>query len=306
MLALRLLAGLILAAFLGLGAFWFLTVPRGLPASALAALPEGDAARGETWFWAGGCAACHAAERAEGEDRLRLGGGLVLRTPYGSFVAPNVSMHPQDGIGAWSAADFANAMRAGVSPDGRHYYPAFPYTSYARMRDADIADLWAFWQTLPAVEGRPPDHDLAFPYSLRRGLGLWKRAFLTDAPAVAVDTSDPLVARGQYLAEAAGHCGECHTPRNFGGAMDAGRWLAGAPNPEGEGRIPNITGGAGGIGSWSPGEIAYYLETGFTPDFDVVGGSMSAVQRNIAMLSAEDRQAIAAYLKAVPPHDREG
>jgi mono/diheme cytochrome c family protein len=301
MLALRLLAGLILAAFLGLGAFWFLTAPGGLPASELAALPEGDAARGETWFWAGGCAACHAAERAEGEDRLRLGGGLVLSTPYGSFVAPNVSMHREDGIGAWSAADFANAMRAGVSPDGRHYYPAFPYTSYARMRDADIADLWAFWQTLPAVEGRPPDHDLAFPYSLRRGLGLWKRAFLTDAPAVAIDTSDPLVARGQYLAEAAGHCGECHTPRNFGGAMDAARWLAGAPYPEGEGRIPNITGGAGGIGSWSPGEIAYYLETGFTPDFDVVGGSMSAVQRNIAMLTAEDRQAIAAYLEAVPP-----
>jgi mono/diheme cytochrome c family protein len=306
MLALRLLAGLLLVAVVGFGAFWFLTVPRGLPESTLAALPEGDAARGQTWFWAGGCAACHAAERAQGGDRLLLGGGLVLATDFGSFVAPNVSMHPQDGIGAWSAADFANAMRAGVSPDGRHYYPSFPYASYIRMRDEDIADLWAFWQTLPAVEGRQPYHDLAFPYSLRRGIGLWKRAFLTDAPVVAVDTSDPLVARGQYLVEAVGHCGECHTPRNFGGAMDTARWLAGAPNPEGEGRIPNITGGAGGIGGWSPGEIAYYLETGFLPDFDVVGGSMSAVQRNIAMLSAEDRQAIAAYLKAVPPHDREG
>jgi mono/diheme cytochrome c family protein len=306
MLALRLLAGLLLAALIGLGAFWLLTAPRGLPAATLAALPEGDAARGEIWFWAGGCAACHAAERAQGEDRLLLGGGLVLATDFGSFVAPNVSMHPQDGIGGWSAADFANAMRAGVSPDGRHYYPAFPYASYVRMRDEDIADLWAFWQTLPVVEGRQPDHDLTFPYSLRRGIGLWKRAFLTDAPAVAVDTSDPLVARGQYLVEAAGHCGECHTPRNVAGAMDSARWLAGAPNPEGEGRIPNITGGAGGIGSWSPGEIAYYLETGFLPDFDVVGGSMSAVQRNIAMLSAEERQAIAAYLKAVPPRDREG
>jgi mono/diheme cytochrome c family protein len=306
MLALRLLAGLLVAAILGLGAFWLLTVPRGLPAATLAALPEGDAARGETWFWAGGCAACHAAERAEGEERLRLGGGLVLKTPFGSFVAPNVSMHRLYGIGTWSAADFANAMRAGVSPDGRHYYPAFPYASYTRMRDADIADLWAFWQTLPAVDNRPGEHDLAFPYTLRRGLGLWKRAFMTDAPAVELDTSDPLLARGQYLVEAAGHCGECHTPRNFGGAMDTGRWLAGAPNPEGEGRIPNITGGEGGIGGWSPGEIAYYLETGFTPDFDVVGGAMSAVQRNIAMLSPEDRQAIAAYLKAVPPRDREG
>ncbi len=306
MLALRLLAGLLLVAVAGFGAFWLLTMPRGLPAATLAALPEGDPARGETWFWAGGCAACHAAERAQGEDRLLLGGGLVLATDFGSFVAPNVSMHPQDGIGGWSAADFANAMRAGISPDGRHYYPSFPYASYIRMRDEDIADLWAFWQTLPAVEGRQPDHDLAFPYSLRRGVGLWKRAFLTDAPAVEIDTSDPLVARGQYLVEAAGHCGECHTPRNFGGAMDTARWLAGAPNPEGEGRVPNITGGAGGIGNWSTGEIAYYFETGFRPDFDVVGGSMSAVQRNLAMLSPEDWQAIAAYLKAVPPRDREG
>jgi mono/diheme cytochrome c family protein len=296
----RLLAWLLAIGVAGALLLYVATMPRALPAAELAALPEGDAGRGETWFWAGGCAACHAADKAEGDDRFRLGGGQVLKSPFGDFVAPNISSHPDDGIGAWSAADFANAMLRGVGPDGRHYYPAFPYTSFVRMRPADIADLWAFMQTLPAVAGTPPGHALRFPYNLRRGLGLWKLAFLSDAPAVTIDASDPLVARGQYLVEGPGHCGECHTPRNAAGATDYARWLAGAPSPEGRGRIPNITPG-GDVGGWSAGDIAYYLETGFTPEFDSVGGLMVDVQRNLAMLPSGDRDAIAAYLGAVPP-----
>jgi mono/diheme cytochrome c family protein len=288
---------------LAAAALYLASTPRGLPAATLAALPAGDPVRGERWFWAGGCASCHAAEDAEGEDRLRLGGGLVLTTDFGDFVVPNISMHPEDGIGAWSAADFANAVMRGVSPDGTHYYPAFPYTSYVRMRPEDVADLWAYLRTLPAVEGTHPGHDLRFPYNLRRGLGIWKRAFLSDA-FVAELPDDPLLERGRYLVEGPGHCGECHTPRNLAGALDTSRWLAGAPNPEGEGRIPNITPG-GEIGGWSEGDIAYFLETGFTPDFDSVGGNMAEVQRSLAMLPREDLDAIAAYLKAVPPHQSE-
>jgi mono/diheme cytochrome c family protein len=261
--------------------------------------PEGDAVRGEAVFWAGGCESCHAAKGAKGDDRLKLGGGQVLATPFGDFVVPNISSDPGDGIGDWTDADFANAMTRGLSPEGRHYYPAFPYASYARMTPQDIADLRAFLATLPAVAGRAPGHDLTFPYSFRRGLGLWKLGFLSDAPAVAVDTADPAVARGQYLVEGPGHCGECHTPRNFAGAVDTTRWLGGAPAAEGEGRVPNITPG-GDLGGWSAGDIEYYLETGFTPDFDTVGGAMVAVQENMAMLEAGDRAAIAAYLKAVP------
>lgn len=296
----RLLAGLAAVCAIGAVAAYAVTAPRPLPEAEVEALPEGDATRGETWFWAGGCAACHAAEDAEGDDRLRLGGGLVLSSEFGDFVVPNISTHPEDGIGGWSAADFANAMLRGVSPEGRHYYPSFPYTSFVRMRPADVADLWAFLQTLPAVEGSHPGHDLAFPYNLRRGLGLWKLAYLADAPAVALDDPDPPVARGQYLVEGPGHCGECHTPRNAAGATDFSRWLAGAPNPEGDGSVPNITGGEGGIGGWSAPDIAYYLESGFTPDFDTVGGSMVDVQESLAMLTDADRDAIAAYLKAVP------
>jgi mono/diheme cytochrome c family protein len=300
--ALAALAALVLAAA---AAFYVLTMPRGLPEAELAALPDGDPARGETWFWAGGCASCHAAADAEDDDRFRLGGGLVLHSDFGDFVAPNISPHLQDGIGGWTAADFVNAMRRGVSPDGRHYYPAFPYTSFARMEDADLADLWAYLRTLPEVEGVAPGHELGFPFNVRRGLGLWKLAFLSDAPVVAIDDADSQLARGRYLVEGAGHCGECHTPRNLAGGLDTARWLAGAPSPEGEGRVPNITGGEGGIGDWSASDLAYYFATGFTPEFDTAGGAMVDVQDNLAMLTDDDRAAIAAYLGAVPAQSSE-
>lgn len=283
--------------------FWFLTTPTRLSAAEVAALGTGDAGRGERIFWAGGCTSCHARPKAEGDAKLELAGGLALNTAFGTFVAPNISQDAQDGIGNWSLEDFANAMLRGVSPEGRHYYPAFPYASYTRMEPADIADLYAYMKTLPAIAGRASGHSLAFPYSIRRGVGLWKQLYLDGAPVVALDGSAPeAVLRGRYLVEGPGHCGECHTPRNLAGGSDKGRWLAGAVAAEGTGVIPNITSGEGGIGSWSAGDIESFLETGFTPDFDTVGGSMVAVQQNMAKLAPEDRAAIAAYLKAVPPH----
>ena len=297
----RLVLWLVALAVVGGALLYVASAPRALPQAEIDALPAGDAARGETWFWAGGCAACHAADKAEGDERLKLGGNRVLATPFGAFGVPNISPDPADGIGDWSAADFANAMLRGVAPDGRHYYPAFPYASFTRMQPQDVADLWAFLQTLPPVAGRGPETALRFPYNVRRAVGLWKLAFLTDAPAVAVDTSDPLVARGQYLAEGASHCGECHTPRNLAGAMETSRWLGGAPSPEGRGRVPNITGGEGGISDWSEADLVYFFKSGFKPDFDTAGGAMVAVQSNLAMLAAGDREALAAYLKAVPP-----
>ena len=229
----RTLGWILLALVAGAAGLWFASAPRPLPAATLAALPEGDAARGETWFWAGGCASCHAAAGAKGDDRLKLGGGRMLATDFGRFSVPNISPDPADGIGSWTVGDFANALLRGVAPGGVNLYPAFPYPSYTRMRPEDVADLWAYLRTLPPVAGKAPPSALAFPYSIRRGVGLWKRAFLSDAPVVAVDTSDPKLARGQYLVEGPGHCGECHTPRNFAGALDLSRWLGGAPNPEG-------------------------------------------------------------------------
>jgi mono/diheme cytochrome c family protein len=298
----KLLASAAVVAVAGGVALWFLSAPDRLDAETVAGLGDGDATRGEQVFWAGGCASCHAAPGATDDARLSLGGGLRLETGFGTFVAPNISQDPQDGIGMWSSEDLANAMMRGVSPGGSHYYPAFPYTSYARMEPADIADLSAFMKTLPAVAGAAPDHELSFPFNIRRSLGLWKLIYLNDAPAVALDNPSDQVARGQYLVEGLGHCGECHTPRDALGGLELAQWMAGAAAAEGDGNVPNITNSDDGLADWSEIDIITLLETGFTPDYDSVGGSMASVVRNMAELPASDREAIAAYLKAIPPH----
>ena len=284
-------------------ALWLITQPSTIPADAL---PDhtGDAVAGERIFWAGGCASCHATpvdgRRAKGADKLVLGGGMTLESPYGTFHVPNISPHA-DGLGGWTELDFVNAMLRGVAPDGRHYYPSFPYGSYAKMRIEDVIDLKAFIDTLPAVAGTAPDHELGFPWNTRRGVGAWKRLYLDADPVVEVTASDAEL--GRYLVEGPGHCGECHTPRDSLGGLVESRWLSGAPNPEGKGRVPDITPGASGIGDWSAADIEYYLEQGFTPEFDTVGGPMVAVQENMAELTKQDRAAIAEYLKALPAAD---
>lgn len=289
----RLLAILII---LGLGAAAFgvwTTRAAPLPEDRFAAL-TGDATAGETVFYAGGCASCHAA--TESEDPTVLPGGRRFETEFGTFIAPNISPDPEHGLGGWTLTDFASALKAGVSPDGEHYYPAFPYTTYVRMTDQDVADLWAFMQTLPAAHRADEAHDLGFPFNIRATLGFWKSLFLNDDWVLA-EVEDETLARGRYIVEAMGHCGECHTPRNALGALDTDAWLSGAPNPSGKGKIPAID---PGHLTWSVTDIAYYLETGFTPDYDSAGGEMAEVVTNTSKLSAEDRQAIAAYLKAVP------
>ncbi|TPN41072.1 c-type cytochrome [Mesorhizobium sp. B2-3-3] len=299
----KFVGALIILGGVGAVAGWVLSAPVTLDTRALAELGPGDAARGKRIFYAGGCTSCHAKPGSQGDARLQLVGGLELKTPFGVFVPPNISQDPKDGIGAWSFEDFANAMLKGVSPSGEHFYPAFPYASYARMKPSDIADLYAFLKTLPAVAGKAPGNSLAFPFNIRRGIGLWKRLYLSDQPVVALPDGapDPVVA-GRYLVEGPGHCGECHTPRDFAGGTRKSEWLAGAVAAEGSGVVPNITSGEGGIDKWSEADIANYLETGFTPSFDSVGGAMVDVQRNTAELTAGDRAAIAAYLKAIPPH----
>ncbi|MGI9400281.1 MAG: c-type cytochrome [Rhizobiaceae bacterium] len=296
----KLALAFIFLAIAGAVAFYVLTIPSYLEESELQAMSSGDAAKGERMFWAGGCASCHAAKGAKDDDKFELGGGLELATPFGSFYAPNISTDTQNGIGDWTGAEFANAMMKGVSPNGSHYYPAFPYTSYTRMKIEDVADLWAFLQTLPAVSRENDRHDLPLVFRFRRGLGLWKLLFLTNKPIVEFSSEDPQVKLGQYLTEGPAHCGECHTPRDFIGGMELSKWLGGGPAPEGEGKIPNITPDTSGIGSWTKEDIVFSLESGLTPDYDVFGGEMVSVQQNMAKLTPEDRQAIAAYLKAIP------
>jgi len=285
---------------IALGAGYVVLAPSPLPESHWAGLGEPDLKNGEMVFWAGGCVSCHAAPGAEGDARLTLAGGLALGSPFGTFHVPNISPDETAGLGGWTLADFGNAMKRGVGKRGEHLYPAFPYGSYTRMTDKDINDLWGFLKTLPKSGNVAKPHELRFPYDIRLGVGLWKFLYLNDAPRVALADPDERVKRGQYLVEGPGHCGECHTPRDALGGFVRGEWLAGAPNPEGKGRIPDITPASTSMGGWSESDIVTYLETGFTPDFDSVGGSMTEVQKNIARLPASDREAIAAYLKAVP------
>jgi mono/diheme cytochrome c family protein len=261
----------------------------------------GDVANGERVFNMGGCASCHAAKGAKDAERLKLLGGQALVTPFGTFYVPNISPDPTTGIGTWSTADVLNALLRGVSPNGGHYYPAFPYDSYTRMTTADAIDLATYLKTLPPIVNRVPDHELKFPFTIRRGIGLWKLRYLKSGPIIALAQPDEGQKRGQYIVEGAGHCGECHTPRNLIGGPDLARWLGGAPLLEGSGRSPDVTPDPHALGGWSASDISYYLEAGLTPEGDSVGGAMTDVVGNLARLPKSDRDAIAAYLKVIPP-----
>jgi mono/diheme cytochrome c family protein len=283
-------------AALGFTVFWVLTSPATVPAGLLTPY-QGDLANGKTMFYAGGCAGCHAPPKQE--DRTRLGGGDGLKTAFGTFYPPNISSDAADGIGRWSEEDFVNALWKGTSPQGQHYYPAMPYTSYQRMRLADVRDLFAFMKTLPPVSGRAPDNDVKFPFNIRRGIGLWNLLFLDGRQFKPDPSQSDQWNRGAYLVNGPGHCAECHSPRNFLGGIITSQRFAGGPNPDGEGWIPNIT--QKDLADWSEKDIAYMLETGLTPDGDSVGGGMAEVVRNTGQLSASDRTAMATYIKSLPP-----
>jgi mono/diheme cytochrome c family protein len=282
---------------LGAAAFWFLTNPMSIAASALRPHTP-DLENGKIMFHAGGCASCHATPNQE--DRTRLGGGMALKSPFGTFYAPNISPDANDGIGGWSEANFVTAMWRGTSPDGRHYYPAFPYASYLNMKLEDVRDLFAHLKTLPAVAGKVRDHDLPFPYNIRRMLGGWKLLFLDGQPFTPDPSKGDEWNRGAYLVNAPGHCAECHSPRNILGGIVESQRFAGGPDPEGgDGWIPNIT--PAGIGDYSERDIALILETGEMPSGDSVGGAMRAVVRNTGQLPPQDRSAMAHYVKSLPP-----
>jgi mono/diheme cytochrome c family protein len=276
-------------------AAWGLSAPRTVDADTAAAVSApGDAAAGKIVFYAGGCDSCHASPGQP--DPLRLAGGLALKTAFGSFYPPNISPDEKDGIGAWSAVDFANALLEGVSPSGTHLYPAFPYTSYRRMTPKDVRDLFAYMKTLPPVAGRPPPTSLAFPFDFRRGVGLWKLWYLGPLGNPNSSGKSDSWRLGRYLVEGPGHCAECHSPRDIFGGIIAAKRLTGGPMPDGKGKAPSLM--ASALADWSKADIAEALSSGFTPSGDSLGGAMAGVVRNTAQLPAFYREAIAEYLKS--------
>jgi len=291
----RLLLVLVGLAVVGFGAFYLITAPKPRAAAEFAGLMP-DAARGEAVFWASGCAACHAAPGSKGDALLVLAGGQAFPTGFGTFIAPNISPDPKAGIGGWDVLTFANAVMAGMTPDGAHQYPAMPYTAYTHMTPQDLVNLKAFMDTLPASAQENPEHQLSFPFSIRLSLGGWKFLFKRSDWVMNGDLT-PEQTRGRYIVEAMAHCGECHTPRNALGGLVTSKWLAGAPMPDGKGKVPNITPAKL---DWSDKDILVYLTTGATPEFDFVGGAMTEVVNNLSHLPTSDVQDIIAYLRAVP------
>ncbi len=299
-----LLAFLVLGAA-GVLAFYLATMPVTVPASALPAHTP-DLANGEYMFTAAGCAECHAVPR-EGCGDLKikaaeiLAGGRCLKTPFGTFNVPNISPDKDTGIGNWTTLDFVNAMKHGVAPDGTYLYPAFPYPSYQRMTYEDLIDLKAYLDTLPAVNNRVPPAAVRFPYNIRRALGLWDHIYVDGKSFTPDPNASAEINRGAYLVRGPGHCSECHSSRNLLGGIVKDTEFAGAPGLEGKGHVPNITPSEDGIGDWSEEDIAYLLETGTKHDYDTIGEAMAPVQRNMAKLTPADREAIAAYIKSLPP-----
>lgn len=294
----KLITAIVVLALLGGGGFYYLTIPSRVVRGAL---PERTAnlANGEVVFNAGGCASCHATPKQD--NSRKLGGGLALTTPFGTFKVPNISPDARNGIGGWSEAAFVNAMLRGIGRRGEHLYPAFPYTTYQRMKLDDVRDLFAFIKTLPAEAVASEPHALSFPFNMRRGLGLWKLIYLDGKTFTPDPSKSAALNRGAYLTEALGHCAECHSPRDVFGGIVPDRRYSGGPNPEGKGWVPNITPHADGLAKWSESDIVNLLETGFTPDQDSVGSNMADVVANTGKLSAEDRAAMAAYIKSLPP-----
>ncbi len=271
-------------------------------ACAAASVARGDEAavhRGKYIFDAGGCFACHTDSKS---GRPPLSGGPALKTPFGTFHAPNITPDRSNGIGRWTDQNFLAALRDGVSPDGRHYYPAFPYTSYTKASERDLLDLKAYLFAQPPVAQASRPHDIAFAFSFRPLLWFWKLLNF-DAVRWRPDaTRNEEWNRGSYLVEALSHCGECHTPRNFLGGLDRTSWMAGAALGDGKTLAPNLTPHESGLARWSAGDITLALELGLTPRGEILGGEMGeVVARSSSRLTAADRAAVAAYLKALAP-----
>jgi mono/diheme cytochrome c family protein len=286
------------------------TVPRAVLAWGIAAglltahqghAESADAiSRGAYLFRIAGCQGCHTDVKNKGAP---LAGGRALATPFGTFYGPNITAHPKEGIGGWSDADFVRALREGISPEGQNLFPVFPYPSFTGMSEADMLAIKAYIFSLPPADRVNRPHEVDFPFGWRFLLTFWKWINFSEGPM----TSDPKQSeawnRGAYLVKAVAHCGECHTPRDALGALDAAMDFAGTLDGPDGWAVPNITSDPEtGIGRWSDGDLRFLFRTSLLPDGDAVDGVMAEVVENgTSHLNDNDLEAIITYLKALPP-----
>jgi mono/diheme cytochrome c family protein len=251
---------------------------------------------------AGNCVSCHT--RAGGP---LFAGGLAFETPFGTLYSTNITPDPGTGIGKWSEQDFAGALRSGVRPNGEHLYPAFPYTAFTKIGDADVHALFVYLKTLKPVQSAAPENKLRFPYSQRWLLRGWKMLFFTEGRFVSDKSKTAQWNRGAYLVQALTHCDACHASRNFLGAEGADPVMSGgeytAAVPGGEQRIwstPNLTSAPLGLQSWSVQDITQYLKEGRNAFAETFGPMNEVIMNSTRNLSEGDVQAMAVYLKSLP------
>lgn len=289
---------------LGAGAFSLLFLGTWFPPG-LRGPEENDAVvRGEYVYRAAGGCTCHS---DPDNDEFSLAGGRPIKTPFGTIYGPNITPDPKTGIGGFSDEDFVRAMREGLSPKGEPYYPVFPYTSFTKMTDQDLADLKAYLFSLPPVEKENRAPEFRFPYSNRSSVSVWRGLYFDPKRFEPRDDRSAEWNRGAYISEALAHCVECHTPRTLLGATDDTRYYAGSVDgPEGQ-LAPNITPDEKtGIGGWSEPDIVWFLQTGFKPDGDDAQGLMGEIiEHGYRHLEEPDLKAIAVYLKALEPIENE-
>lgn len=277
------------------------------PPSAAAAPPDAPdqnsadpVARGRYLARAGDCRACHT-----NPGGPEFAGARPIRTPFGIIYSANITPDPQTGIGKWSETDFYRAMHKGIAHGGKNLYPVFPYTYFTRMSRADVDAIWAYLRTLPPTYQVQPRNKLPFPLNIRPLMALWNALFFRPGefrpnPAMSAEWN-----RGAYLVWGPGHCGGCHTPKNFLGADKNKRALRGYTLDDWV--ALDLTGTARrGLANWSQGDIVEYLRSGRNAHATASGGMQEVVYLSTSRMSDSDLAAIATYLKALPAHEVKG
>jgi mono/diheme cytochrome c family protein len=250
---------------------------------------------------AGNCVSCHTS--AEGEP---FAGGVAFETPFGKMYSTNITPDEETGIGGWTEAQFAAALREGVRPNGDHLYPAFPYTAFTLLSDAEVSALFAYFKTVAPVSAPAPENELSFPFNQRWLLGAWKSLYFEPGRYAQNKSQSAEWNRGAYLVKGPGHCGACHTPRNWLGAEDVERALAGNTYKDGIGgrlldwSATNLTSSPNGLAKWSADDLSQYLKHGYSEKASVFGPMNDVIVNSMRHLTEQDTRAIAVYLKSLP------
>jgi mono/diheme cytochrome c family protein len=293
----KILFSVLVLALAASGAGWVLSEPEPIAAAAIPA-HQPDIANGKNLYNAAGCFSCHKpGPDLKGVDASLPAGGTPFKTPIGTFYPPNLTPDPETGIGKWTDAEFVNAVQHGISPEGENLIPALPYTSYARMKVGDVLDIKAYLDTLPPVVAPEKPADIPAPWVLRRGVGLWKHMGLDTTPWQPDPAQSESWNRGSYLVNGAGHCNECHTPRNALMVADFSRQFAGGPHPDGQGKVPSLRDLVGRGKYKDAADLASALANGELLGYEnLSSGGMGEVQTNLSKLPESDVKAIADYL----------